>query len=137
MSKRAGKSVLGAGDEFSWVGSEASASRPAGKTELQAPTTPETETLLREVESCPDPSAEPPESPVSADRSASSEFEVLRTSEAVERRPSGNGQKLGVYLQSATVRELKMQAIRENRSASAIVEQLVTEYCITQARLRS
>ena len=38
-------------------------------------------------------------------------------------------QKISVYMDSSTAMELKMQAVREGRSASAIVEELVYDYC--------
>lgn len=138
MSKRSGKSVLGSGSEFSWVANEASALQPvpAGETERQVATLTKPETSPRDVESRLAPPVEPTESPASTEEVARSGVDAPRATGPSNKRAGGNGQKLGIYLQSSTVRELKMQAIRENRSVSAIVQQLVTEYCSTQARLR-
>ena len=46
-------------------------------------------------------------------------------------------QKISVYMNSDTVIDLKMQAIREGRSASAVVEELVFQYCESKSKLKT
>jgi hypothetical protein len=113
MSAKKGKSVMGGGDEFSWVS-------PA--TEEPAKTKGDKSTKGQVAKSS------------SRQKSKSTRRQVAKSTKVKTVKPQEKGgdqplQKLGIYLRASTVFALKTQALKEGRSASAIVQDLVATYC--------
>jgi hypothetical protein len=142
VSKRRGKSVLGAGKEFSWVGAkEAEAEVAVDHEENQPAATaledePPTETAMEAPVASPEkeqqieaPALRPvvvaksgEEQPKSRKKKAKSG--LRRSSEDVS-----SMQRVGIYIDEDALTQLKVLAVHEKRSVSAIINELVVGYC--------
>jgi hypothetical protein len=113
MSAKKGKSVMGGGDEFSWVS-------PATEEPAEPKGVKSTKGQVAESTSRQKPKSS------SRQVAKSTRVKTVKPQEKTEDQPL---QKLGIYLRASTVFALKTQALKEGRSASAIVQDLVSEYC--------
>ncbi len=112
MSK---KSILGRGNEFGWVGStkdDASTKKPVPKKIKKQGDVYIRKHVDKET-------SEPAKTKETS--------EIKETTSGPEKKPQKT-KKVGIYLTHESVLELKMQALLEDTSLSAIIQKLVNSY---------
>ena len=129
MSAKARKSVLGEGSEFGWVGGTPPANSGDKKENGQesapgAAASDEGEAGQDAAEEA-EPEPKRRRGPGRRNRDATPRRQVAKETSRQDRTPL---QKVSFYLEQDTAMELKMQALREKRSASAIVQEVISKY---------